>query len=95
MSWKVTAYCGDSCCNGKWAWKTASGYNLSPGDSYKVCAAPPNIPFNTMLHISGQYNGTVKVVDRGGAIKGNRIDIFVHPHSAANSFGVKWCDVSY
>lgn len=95
MSWKVTAYCGDSCCNGKWAWQTASGHRLSPGDSYHVCAAPKNIPFGTILHVSGQWSGDVRVVDRGGAINGNRLDIFVHPHGAANNFGVKWCNVSW
>lgn len=93
MSWKVTAYCGDSCCNGKWAWQTASGHRLSPGDSYKVCAAPPNIPFGTIVHVSGV--GDLRVVDRGGAIKGQRLDVFVHPHAAANNFGVKWCNVSW
>ena len=28
MSWKITAYCGNRCCNGKWAWQCSwSGHN--------------------------------------------------------------------
>ena len=40
-------------------------------------ATPGNIPFHTVIKISGGWNETVRVEDRGGAIKGKRLDIFV------------------
>ena len=95
-SWKVTAYCGCNCCNGKYGNLTASGVRLNQSLAYRVCAAPPNIPFHTKIHVSGPWNGIVEVVDRGGAIKGNRLDIFTGMnHQESNNFGVKYCNVSW
>ena len=36
----------------------------------KVCAAPKNIPFGTQIKVSGAFNGTLTVVDRGGKVVG-------------------------
>lgn len=52
---------------------TASGYRLKPEDAYKVAACPPEMPFGTKLDIEGM---TITCVDRGSAIKGDRIDIW-------------------
>ena len=94
--WKLTAYCPCSRCNGNSNGATASGYKLKSSDHLQVCAAPNNIPFNTIIHISGGWNGTVKVVDRGGAINGKRLDIFCRSHQEAMQFGVKNnCTISY
>lgn len=94
--WKLTAYCTCSKCCGKSDGITASGYKLTSSDHLKVCAAPSNIPFHTVIHISGGWNGTVKVVDRGGAINGKRLDIFCKSHQDALQFGVKNnCSISY
>lgn len=73
MSYRVTAYWRDSCCNWKWSWQTTSGYRLSPDDSYHACGAPKKIPFGTIIHVSGQWNGDVRCVDRSGAINGSEI----------------------
>ncbi len=50
---------------------TANGSKVSVG----TVAAPPQYPFGTIVDIGGFGVGEVK--DRGGAIKGNRFDIWV------------------
>ena len=94
--WKLTAYCPCSRCNGNSNGTTASGYQLKSSDHLQICAAPRNIPFHTVIHISGGWNGTVRVEDRGGAIDGKRLDIFCRSHQEAMNFGVKNnCTISY
>ncbi len=51
------------------------------GKSYYALAADPSIPFGTIIKITNHNLGIEKeaygiVLDRGGAIKGNKIDIF-------------------
>ena len=83
---KVTAYCPCSKCCGRFAdGITASGHILREGD--KIVAAPIEIPFNTILNIP-EY-GIALVLDRGGAIKGNRLDVFFSTHEEALEWGVK------
>ena len=83
---RVTAYCAGKCCCGKFSdGITASGHVIRPGD--KFCAAPKSIPFGTMIDIPGY--GTVPVLDRGGAIKEGRLDVFFASHQAALNWGVK------
>ena len=69
----VTAYCGGRCCCDKWSdGITASGHKIQKGDRF--VAAPPEIPFETMVKIPDY--GIVPVLDRGSAIKSNRFDVF-------------------
>jgi 3D (Asp-Asp-Asp) domain-containing protein len=83
----VTAYCGCEICCGEWAHKRqdgiirgASGEELVSG--YSV-AADPSIPFGAQLYIEGvRY----EVQDRGGAIKGQRLDIYFKAHEDALAF---------
>lgn len=83
---RVTAYCPCEKCCGKWAdGVTASGHVIQTGD--KFVAAPPEIPFGTVLDIPGY--GTVPVLDRGGVIKGKRLDVFFDTHQEALNWGVK------
>ena len=91
--WRITAYCPNKCCCGQYAdYITASGHRIEPGD--KFCAAPPEIPFGTVLDIPGY--GRVPVLDRGGAIKERRLDVFfddkdgVSGHQRALNWGVKY-----
>ena len=94
--WKLTAYCPCAKCCGKSDGITASGYQLKSSDHLQICAAPNTFPFHTIIYISGGWNGTVRVEDRGGAIKGKRLDIFCRTHQEANQFGVKNnCTISY
>ena len=81
-TFEVTAYCGGSCCNGKWAGQTASG--RSPWEG-RTCAAGSQYPFGTRIQLEGL--GTFTVEDRGSAISGNRIDIYMDSHSRASNFG--------
>lgn len=86
--YRVTAYClCDKCINVS-AWRdgfTASGHQIQPGDRF--IAAPPEIPFGTLLSVPGY--GTAPVLDRGGAIKGKRLDIYFPTHAEAMEWGVK------
>ncbi len=94
--WTLTAYCHCSQCCGKSNKITASGYHLSDKDHLAICAAPSNIPFGTVIHISGGWNGTVRCEDRGGAIKGKRLNIYCKTHQEALNFGKKLnCTLKY
>lgn len=85
---KVTAYCPCSKCCGSYAnGITAMGTTARAGHTV---AAPKGYSFGTKLLI----NGKVYVVeDRGGAIKGNRLDMYVNTHSEALRWGVKYLPV--
>jgi len=97
-SWKivrmrVTAYCPCSQCCGEFAdGITANNHRIQPGD--KFVAADKTYPFGTEMVVPG-YNGSqpVEVKDRGGAIKGSRLDLFFHTHQAALEWGVQYLDV--
>ena len=80
---KLTAYCGCAKCCGNNDGITASGTKVTAG---RTIAAPSRFAFGTQLEIDG-YIYTVE--DRGGAIKGNRIDIYFNSHKEALAFGVK------
>ena len=90
---RVTAYCACRRCCGKFAdGKTANGHKIRPGDTF--AAADRRYSFGTEMLIPG-YNNTVvvKVLDRGGAIKGNRLDVFFATHQEALQWGVQYLDV--
>lgn len=53
----------------------------------RICAAPPEYPFGTRLWVEGM--GEYVVEDRGGAIKGNKLDLLFESHQAAKEFGRK------
>jgi len=81
---EVTAYCGcEKCCGPNACGITASGYKIQVGD--KLIAAPKNIPFSTKIYIPGYGLATVK--DRGGAIQGNKLDIYFDKHQEALNWG--------
>ncbi len=64
---------------------------MKSSDHLQIC-----IPFHTVIKISGGWNETVRIEDRGGAIKGKRLDIFCRTHQEVNQFGVKYnCTTSY
>ena len=90
---RVTAYCPCEKCCGEWAdGVTANGHVIEPGDCF--VAADGRFSFGTEMVIEG-YNSskTVKVLDRGGAIKGNKLDVFFHTHQGALEWGVRYIDV--
>lgn len=93
QSFRVTAYCPCSRCCGKWAdGMTANGHTLRPGD--RLVAAPKEYSFGTTMIIPGYNNGRpVQVKDRGGAIKGDRLDVYFDTHQEALVWGVRYLDV--
>lgn len=85
-----SGYClCEKCCNG-WSKvyprRTASGHIIKPGD--KFLAALKSIPFGTMIAVPGYNDGLpAPVLDRGGAIKSDKLDCFFDSHSATLKFG--------
>lgn len=78
----VSAYtaAADEC--GKSDGVTASGKKVK--DKHTL-ACPPQYEFGTKIHIEGM--GTYECEDRGGAIKGNKFDIYVKTKQEAFKFG--------
>jgi len=91
---RVTAYCPCPKCCGEYSdGVTACGYKIRPGDTF--VAADRRYSFGTEMLIPGYNDGrAVKVLDRGGAIKGNRLDVFFATHQEALEWGVKYLEVS-
>lgn len=78
----ASAYCACVKCCGKTNGITASGTKATAG---RTIAAPKNYAFGTKIEIAGM--GTYIVEDRGGAITGNKIDIYFDSHAEALKFG--------
>ena len=85
---RVTGYCSCSKCCGKFAsGYTSSGTKATAG---RTVAASTQYDFGTKLLINGT---TYTVEDRGGAITGNKIDIYFNTHAEAIAWGVKYLPV--
>jgi 3D (Asp-Asp-Asp) domain-containing protein len=61
---------------------TASGIKV---EQNRTLACPPEYPFGVKIHIDGM--GTYTCEDRGGAIKGNKFDIYMETKAEAFAFG--------
>ena len=85
---KVTAYCSCAKCCGKATGRTAMGTKATAG---RTVAASGKFAFGTKLNINGHV---YTVEDRGGAINGNKIDIYVNSHAEALAWGVRYLPVS-
>lgn len=85
----LTAYCACTQCCGAYATgTTASGTTATANRTIAVDTSV--IPFGTEVVI----NGTTYIAeDTGGAIDGNRIDIFFDNHQDALNFGVRYAEV--
>ena len=99
-NFKLTAYCSCSLCCGQWAYNRpvdengneivygSIGERLNEG--YSIAVDPSVIPYGTEVIINGH---TYKAQDCGGAIKGNRIDVYCDDHQTALEFGVQYAEV--
>lgn len=86
---KITAYCPCSKCCGEWA--DGITYTGSVATENSTIAVDPDvIPLGSYVEINGV---SYYAEDIGGAIKGNRVDIFFESHEAALEWGVQYHDV--
>ena len=77
-----TAFCNG--CSGV----TATGFDLRSNPNAKIIAVDPSvIPLGTKVYVEGY--GYAVAADTGGAIKGNKIDIFFSNKSQAYQWGRK------
>jgi 3D (Asp-Asp-Asp) domain-containing protein len=60
----------------------------------RFVAADPRYKFGTRLLVPGYSEEAVEVIDRGGSIKGNRLDVFFPTHQQAVDWGRRWVQVS-
>ncbi|KGX91991.1 peptidoglycan-binding protein [Pontibacillus halophilus JSM 076056 = DSM 19796] len=82
-----TAYCNG--CSGI----TATGINLKSNPNQKVIAVDPSvIPLGSKVYVEGY--GEAIAGDTGGAIKGNKIDVFIPNRSDALNWGRKTVQVT-
>ena len=80
----ITAYCGCEKCCGKTDRITATGTCAVEGVT--IAVDPTVIPYGSLVDIEGI--GTFVAEDCGGAIKGNKIDIYFERHEDALKFGI-------
>lgn len=87
----VTAYSPDERSCGKWAdGVTASNKSVWTNAMQMVAADTRILPFGSLLTIEGYANDQiVPVEDRGGAIKGMRLDLLYPTHEEALQWGIK------
>lgn len=85
-TWTIRGYCPCVRCCGKRDGRTADG-TYAPGATERVLAAPREMPFGSRIWIEGVGEGIVH--DRGGAVKGQRLEIFFKTHEAALRWGAE------
>jgi 3D (Asp-Asp-Asp) domain-containing protein len=91
----VTAYCPcTKCCGPNAAGITASGKPVTANRGRFVAADGELFPFGSRVRVPGYYDAqSVEVLDRGSAIKGNRIDVYFASHQKAAEWGRRWVEV--
>ena len=81
----MTAYCACPICCGKSDGITSSGALAK--EKHTIAVDPNVIPMGSQVHLEGL--GTFIAEDTGGAIKGNRIDVYMEDHNQALQFGIQ------
>ena len=86
LSCEATAYTGDK--------TTATGRRpvRNPNGLSVIAVDPSVIPLGSKVYVDGY--GYAIAADTGGAIKGNKIDIYVNSHAEALAWGVRYLPVS-
>lgn len=81
---QTTAYCPCRACSEGWGRHTCTGAIATA--NHTIAVDPRVIPFGSKVMI----NGVVYTAeDRGGAVKGNHIDIFFNTHAETTRHGVQ------
>ena len=98
--YKLTAYCSCERCCGEWSVDRPLDREGNPiiytanmsvaTQGVTVAADTDVLPFDSKILIDG-HEYTVQ--DRGGAIKGNRIDVYFESHEEALQFGVQYKEI--
>ena len=95
----LTAYCPCTKCCGDFAGKirgqTASGTMAQAG---RTIAAPQGVPYGVRvlaLMADGSQHVIGVVEDRGGAIKGHKLDLYFDTHEEALRFGVQRAEITF
>lgn len=78
MQVRATAYAGD----------TITSTGTKPIAGHTIAVDPSVIPYGTRVYIP-EFNKTFVAEDCGGAIKGNKIDIFMNSNQECIQWGVK------
>ncbi len=91
MEMIVTAYSPDwRSCGGSADGITATLHHVSTNGTKLVAADPRLLAYGSLLTIPGYDAGqVVPVLDCGGAIKGNRLDVLFPTHEEARRWGVR------
>lgn len=81
----ITAYCPcEKCCGAYANGYTATGAKATQGVT--IAADPDVLPMGTKIEMDGH---TYTVQDTGGAISGNRLDLYFDSHEDALQWGVR------
>ena len=86
---KISAYCHCVQCCGKTDGVTATGTTVQANRT--IAVDPRVIPLGSKVLIDGQE---YVAEDTGGAIKGNRIDMYFSTHQEALNFGIQYKDIT-
>lgn len=86
----VTAYCTCRICCGVYSGGNRTASGTVPTANRTIAVDTNVIPFGTKVIINGQV---YVAEDRGGAIKGNRIDMFFMTHNEALQWGRRTMEV--
>ena len=86
---RISHYCSCFYCCGAWG-GTSTSTGTTPTAGRTIAVDPNVIPYGSRVIINGH---TYVAEDSGGAIKGNKIDIFKSSHSEALSGGVYYAEV--
>ncbi len=85
QTFTVTAYCPcEKCCGAYANGYTATGEKATQGVT--IAADPDVLPMGTEIELDGH---TYTVQDTGGAIAGNRLDLYFDSHEDALRWGVQ------
>ena len=84
-NFEITFYCSCSRCSGGWRSATASGEVAKT--NYTIAVDKDVIPLGSYVQIDDW--GVYKAQDVGGAIKGNKIDVFIDNHTKCLELGRK------
>ena len=89
---EVTAYCACTrCCGPNAHGITASGLPVTHNLGRFAAADSAVLPIGSTIEVPGYHDGqSIPVIDRGGAIKGNKLDVFFPTHEQAMKWGRRW-----